>query len=235
MSTAQPGLRLLIVDDDPLVRALLRADMHGSAGIRVVGEVADGEAAIAALPTCRPDIILLDGRMPGIDSATVTRRLRAALPGVHVVVFSSEDDDELGIRGLRAGAVGFLIKDVGSEALVRSLHGVLRGEAAVSRALALKIVEYLRDVPEAARGVRPVSSPLTPREWEVLDLICAQRSTPEIAADLDLAVETVRTHVKRLLAKLGVQSRAEAAAIAARLRAADGGAWTPEPTQQPGA
>ena len=105
---------------------------------------------------------------------------------------------------------------------MRSLQGVLRGEAAVSRSLALKIVQYLRDMPDAATGMRPVSSPLTSREWEVLDLLCAQRSTEEIAGDLGLSAETVRTHIKRVLAKLGVRSRAEAVAAANRLRAIDG-------------
>jgi DNA-binding NarL/FixJ family response regulator len=220
--TIKTGLRLMIVDDDPLVRGALRAAMHGSGGIRVVGEIADGESAIAAAADCRPDVILLDGEMPGIDFVTLTRRLREEEPGAAVVVFSSEADDELGIRGLRAGAVGFLVKDVDSDALVRSLQGVLRGEAAVSRSLALKIVQYLRDMPDAATGMRPVSSPLTSREWEVLDLLCAHRSTVEIAGDLGLSAETVRTHIKRVLSKLGVRSRMEAVEVANRLRAIDG-------------
>jgi two-component system nitrate/nitrite response regulator NarL len=219
---AETTLRLLIVDDDPLVRDALRAAMAGTRGILIAGEAADGDAAIAALGDCRPQVILLDGEMPGVDTVTITRRLRERDPSVHVVVFSSRDDDERGIRGLRAGAVGFLVKDVTSDALVRSLQGVLRGEAAVSRALALKIVQHLRDVPDAGRGMRPVLSPLTSREWEVLDLICAGRSTDAMADELGLATETVRSHVKRVLAKLGVVSRAEAAAMAERLRAVDG-------------
>lgn len=234
MSTIEPtapadtALRLLIVDDDPLVRDALRATMHGSGGITIAGEVASGDDAINALDECRPDVVLLDGEMPGVDTVAITRQLREHDPNVHVVVFCSEDNEELGIRGLRAGAVGFLVKDVTNDALVRSLHGVLRGEAAVSRSLALKIVQYLRDTPDAGRGMRPVWSPLTSREWEVLDLICAERSTTEMAGDLGLAVETVRTHVKRVLAKLGVDSRAEAAAMAERLRAVDGD-WSAPP------
>lgn len=232
-TAAETELRLLIVDDDPLVRGALRVAMDGSPGIRIAGEVADGEAAIAAVSTCHPDVILLDGEMPGLDCVTITRRLREQDPNVHVVVLSSGDDDEAGIRGLRAGAVGFLVKDVTSDALVRSLHGVLRGEAAVSRSLALKIVQYLRDMPDAGRGMRPVWSPLTSREWEVLDLMSAHRSTEEIAGDLGLSVETVRTHIKRVLSKLGVRSRAEAAEVAERLRAVDGD-WSAPPTGEEG-
>jgi two-component system nitrate/nitrite response regulator NarL len=221
-------LRLLIVDDDPLVRAALRTAMASTRGILIAGEVADGDAAIAALGDCRPQVILLDGEMPGVDTVTITRRLRERDPNVHVVVFSSQEDDERGIRGLRAGAVGFLVKDVSGDALVRSLQGVLRGEAAVSRALALKIVQYLREMPDAGRGMRPVWSPLTSREWEVLDLICAGRTTSAMAQELGLAPETVRSHVKRVLAKLGVTSRADAAAVAERLRAVDGD-WSAPP------
>ncbi len=154
-STVTGELRLLIVDDDPLVRGALRDAMRDSVGISVAGEVADGQAALAAVTECRPDVVLLDGGMPGLDTATLTRMLRERVPDVHVVVFSTADDAELGIRGLRAGAVGFLVKDVTSEALVRSLHGVLRGEAAVSRALALKIVQSLSDSSRGAASGEP--------------------------------------------------------------------------------
>jgi DNA-binding NarL/FixJ family response regulator len=227
-SVAGSTLRLLIVDDDPLVRNALRAAMDGSDGIQIAGEAVDGDAAIAAALDCRPDVVLLDGELPGLDVVTITRRLREAVPGVHVVVFSSGADDALGIRGLRAGAVGFLVKDLTSDALARSLHGVLRGEAAVSRALSLKIVDYLRDVPDTGQGMRPVWSPLTSREWEVLDLICAGRTTEEVATELELSSETVRTHVKRVLSKLGARSRAEAIEIAGQLRAVEGD-WSAPP------
>jgi NarL family two-component system response regulator LiaR len=225
---ADSVLRLLIVDDDPLVRSALRAAMNRTEGIEVAGEAVDAEAAIAAALECRPDVVLLDGEIPGLDVVTMTRRLREAVPDVHVVVFSNADDEALSIRGLRAGAVGFLVKDLTSDALARSLQGVLRGEAAVSRALALKIVDYLRDMPDAGHGMRPVWSPLTSREWEVLDLICLGRSTEEVARELDLSTETVRTHVKRVLAKLGARSRAEAVEIAGQLRAVEGD-WSEPP------
>jgi DNA-binding NarL/FixJ family response regulator len=223
-------LRLLIVDDDPLVRSALRATLDGSDGIKVAGEAVDADAAIAVAVECQPDVVLLDGEIPGLDIVTITRRLRDAVPDVHVVVFSNGEDEALGIRGLRAGAVGFLVKDLTSDALARSLHGVLRGEAAVSRSLALKIVDYLRDLPDAGSGMRPVWSPLTSREWEVLDLICAGRSTEEVAKELALSTETVRTHVKRVLSKLGARSRAEAVEIAGQLRAVEGD-WSQPPTR----
>jgi two-component system, NarL family, response regulator LiaR len=226
-TVADSDLRLLIVDDDPLVRGALRAALRDGSGIFVVGEAIDGAGAIARAAECQPDVVLLDGEIPGLDIALVTRQLHELNPDARVVVFSGDSDAEKGIRDLRAGAVGFLVKDVDNDALARSLHGVLRGEAAVSRSLALKIVQYLRTMPDAGRGMRPVWSPLTSREWEVLDLVCAGAGSEAIAAELHLSVETVRTHVKRVLAKLGAHSRAEAIEIAGRLRAVDGDWSTP--------
>jgi len=219
--TIDDDVRLLIVDDDPLVRDAIRAATARSAGIQIAGEAADGEAALAAVAECRPDVVLLDGAIGGLDIVTLTRRIRDQWPDVDVVVFSSEADDEMGIRGLRAGAVGFLVKDLTGDALVRSLHGLGRGEAAVSRALARRIVEDLRATPGAARRMPPASSALTAREWEVLDLICSGRTTDAIAEELGLAIESGRADVKRVLAKLGVASLGEAAQVAGRLRAVE--------------
>jgi DNA-binding NarL/FixJ family response regulator len=134
-------------------------------------------------------------------------------------MLTRSEDDELGLLGLRAGAVGYLTKDMSVDAIPRALRGAHAGEAAISRVLSMKLVERLRMVPESGVGVRPVRSPLTPREWEVLDLLCADRSTDDIADTLVLSVETVRSHIKNLLRKLGVRSREEAVALATNLRA----------------
>jgi len=133
------------------------------------------------------------------------------------VILTSSDDDEIGLVGLRAGASGFLNKRAGVDALPRALRGAAAGEAVVSRRLTMRLVDSMRRTRPDGAGIRPVRSPLTPREWEVLDLLCADMTVDQIADHLVLSRETVRTHVKRILRKLGVHSRGQAAAEAARL------------------
>lgn len=214
-------IRVLVADDDPLVRLAVRKALSESSGIRVDGEATDGEQAVAVAIRRKPDVVLLDVGIPRVDAMTVTRRIRSEAPHVQVVVFSSSSDDELGLLGLRAGAAGFLHKDVSSDALARALRGIRRGEAAVSRTLMRTVLDSIHRAPEAGVGMRPVWSPLTSREWQVLDLLCQGASTEAIADRLVLTVETVRTHIKHVLAKLGAHSRAEAVAVAKQLRAGD--------------
>ena len=139
-------------------------------------------------------------------------------PGICIVILSSTEDQEVGLMGLRAGASGFLAKSVGVEALPRALRGAKAGEAVVSRRMAMRVIEGLRKVREDGSGMRPVRSRLTSREWEVLDLLCDGRSTEDVADTLVLSAETVRSHVKHVLGKLGVHTRAEAVEAAERLR-----------------
>jgi NarL family two-component system response regulator LiaR len=223
-SPANGALRVLVVDDDPLVRRALRDALERERGFVVEGEAGDGAQAIDMAVERQPDVVLMDVDMPDVDGVTATLRIRRQAPGVQVVMLSTIADDELGLLGLRAGASGFLSKDLSTGALARSLHGVARGEAAISRALALKLIERLRRAPERATGMRPVQSALTSREWQVLDLMCAGATTDGIADELVLSIETVRSHVKHILAKLGAHSRAEAVEAAARLRAGGAGA-----------
>jgi two-component system, NarL family, response regulator LiaR len=126
----------------------------------------------------------------------------------------------MGFVGLRAGACGFLSKDLDVEVLPNALAGAVGGEAVISRQLSMQLIEQFRRAPEATTGMRPVKSPLTAREWEVVDLLCEGRSTDEIADTLVLSNETVRSHVKNLMRKLGARSRAEAVALAQRMRGA---------------
>lgn len=218
----QTDMRVLVADDDPLVRSAVREALAEREGIRIDGEAVNGEEAVALALRRRPDVVLLDVGIPRVDAVTVTRRIRSSAPGVEVVVFSSSPDDEVGLLGLRAGAAGFLLKDVSSDALARALRGIRRGEAAVSRRLTRQVLESLRRAPDAGAGMRPVWSPLTSREWQVLDLLCEGASTEAIADRLVLAVETVRTHIKHVLAKLGAHSREEAIAVARQLRSGGG-------------
>jgi DNA-binding NarL/FixJ family response regulator len=210
-------LRAIIVDDDPLARRVVR-DALQFADIVVIAEASNGREAIELTRFYKPEVVLMDVVMPGIDGIEATRRISKEVPSARVVILTRSDEDDLALLGLRAGAVGYLTKDVSVEAIPRALRGAHAGEAAISRNLSMRLVERLRLVPEGGVGVRPVKSPLTPREWEVLDLLCADQSTDDIADTLVLSVETVRSHIKNLLRKLGVRSREEAVALAVNLR-----------------
>jgi NarL family two-component system response regulator LiaR len=211
-------LRVIVADDDPLARRVVR-DALEAAGIVVIAEAANGREAIELSLYYKPDIVLMDLVMPDYDGIQATRRILAQEPDLDVVILTSSDDDDVGLVGLRAGASGFLNKRAGLDALPRALRSAAAGEAVVSRRLTMRLVDSMRRTRADGAGIRPVRSRLTPREWEVLDLLCAGRSTDEIAGTLVLSSETVRSHIKNLLRKLGVRSRGEAIAEARRLRA----------------
>jgi NarL family two-component system response regulator LiaR len=134
------------------------------------------------------------------------------------VMLTSSDEEEMGLLGLRAGAVGFLSKDLDIDVLPRALRGAVDGEAVISRRMSMRLVEQLRRSPEGTTGMRPVKSPLTPREWEVIDLLYEGMTTERIAETLVLSSETVRSHVKNILRKLNARSRQEAVETAQRMR-----------------
>jgi NarL family two-component system response regulator LiaR len=228
-SVAEIPVRVLVADDDPLVRSALRDLAAETSDIDIIAEAVDGLEAVAMALTDRPDIVLLDVAIPLLDSKTVTRRIQERAPEVRVMVFSSAEDDELGVAGLRSGASGFLPKGVSPKALVRALRGMSRGEAVVSRSLTAAILEQLRKTPADSSGMRPVWSTLTPREWQVLDLLCENATTAEMATRLELSVETVRTHLKHALTKLNARTRDEAIAKARRLRSGE----PPDATEPP--
>jgi DNA-binding NarL/FixJ family response regulator len=217
----QPGSptapRVVVADDDALARRVL-ADTLEAAGIAVVAQVADGSAAIEAVEQCSPDVVVMDLAMPGVDGVAATRAIRERRPETVVVVLTGSRQEEDALRSLRAGAAGYLSKDLDLESLPRAIVAALRGEAAISRVLAMRLVEDLRRQRADGAGLRPVRSALTPREWEILDQLCAGRSSEEIARALVVTTETVRSHIKHLYRKLGVHSRADAAAMARSLR-----------------
>lgn len=212
-----PRPRVLVVDDDPLARRSMK-DILREAGFTVIGEAASGREAIELTTHYLPDIVLMDVVMPGMDGIEATQRIIAGVPDQRVVLLTAGNDDDIAIAGLRCGAIGFLRKDTDLEALPRTLSGAIDGEAAISRRLALRLVERLRSTREGTLGLRPVRSTLSSREWEVLDLLCSGAGTEDIADTLVLSTETVRSHVKSVLRKLGVSSRAEAIVMAERLR-----------------
>jgi NarL family two-component system response regulator LiaR len=211
-------LRVLIVDDDPLARRAIRGALDASRDFEISAEATSGPDAIRLATDRRPDVVVMDVTMPGLDGIAATRRILRASPDTKVVVFSATDDDELALLSLRAGAWGYLTKGIDLAALPRVLKRVSDGEAAIPRGLATKLVQRFRLLPDRSEGMRPVRSDLTAREWEVLDLLCAERTTAQIAGDLGMSVETVRSHVKHILRKLGVHSRAEAVLAAEGMR-----------------
>jgi DNA-binding NarL/FixJ family response regulator len=210
-------IRALVVDDDAFARRLMSAAL-AEADIAVVAEAHDGAEALRLCVEHRPDVVLMDIVMPGVDGITATRDITAQLPQQLIVILTGADEMELAMLALRAGAVGFLNKEVDPAALPRALRAAMRGEAAISRRLSMRVIEQLRITAGVPIGVRPVTSPLTAREWEVLDLLYEGRSTDQIARALVVTRETVRSHVKHILRKLGVNSRDEAMAAVQRLR-----------------
>jgi two-component system, NarL family, response regulator LiaR len=214
---AADPLRTIVADDDPFARRVMR-DALQEAGVVVAAEAQDGREAVELTLYYRPDVVLMDVVMPTLDGIAATRQIVESAPEQLVILLTSANEEEMAVLGLRAGAIGFLTKDVDVSVLPRILTGAMRGEAVLSRRFTLRLVEFLRSAPQSAGGLRPVRSPLTAREWEVVDLLYEGQTTDEIAAALVLSSETVRSHVKHILRKLGASSRGEAVAIAQEMR-----------------
>lgn len=212
-----PPLRVLVADDDPMTRRMV-CDELASEGIEVVGQARNGDEAYALGIELRPDLVLMDVVMPGTDGIAATKRLTEEAPEIAVIILSVADDDDLGMLAMHVGAVGFLTKDIDVAVLPRILRGVSSGEAAIKRTLTRKLIGNLQATPTGGIGMRPVRSPLTGREWEILDLLCASYTTEGISVELGLSTETVRSHVKSIFRKLHVHSRQEAIEAAKRLR-----------------
>jgi NarL family two-component system response regulator LiaR len=212
-----PPLRAIVVDDDPLVRRLIKDTLQMD-GVTVIAEAGNGREAVELALFYRPDVVLMDYMMPELDGIEATRRIYESDPSVRVVLLTGAADDALGLRALRAGAAGFLSKDIELASLPRALRGALEGEAAISRRLAMQLVDHFRTAPEAGMGLRPVRSPLTDREWEVLDLLSGGASNEDISRLLVLSTETVRSHLKNLYRKLEVRTREQAVDAAMRMR-----------------
>jgi DNA-binding NarL/FixJ family response regulator len=216
---AEDQINVMIADDDPLARGVLRRALLEGA-IEVVAETASAQEATQLARTHRPDLTLMDPALGPQNGVGAIRAVLTANPEGRVLVLGNEADPALAMNCLRAGASGYITRDIDPAVLPRLVRAVIAGEAAVSRELTMSIVEHLRELPDNNVGVRPVKSPLTPREWEVLDLLCLNHSTDEIAQELFVTGETARSHVKNILRKLGARSRAEAVQAATGLRRA---------------
>jgi DNA-binding NarL/FixJ family response regulator len=210
-------LRAVIADDQTLVRRGFRLILN-SAGIEVAAEAADGKEAVAAVRKHRPDVVLMDIRMPEMDGLEATRRILAARPAdgadVRIIILTTFDLDQYVYAALAAGASGFLLKDVSPEHLVAAVQLVRTGDALLAPSITRRLVERFapRPVPEGSPGHD--LSALTPRELEVLGLIARGMSNAELAATLTLSEATVKTHVARILTKLGLRDRVQAVVLA---------------------
>ena len=205
-------ITVLLVDDQPLVRAGFRLILDREPDISVVGEAGDGGNVAAAVARLRPNVVLMDVRMPHIDGLEATRRLMAEPDPPHVVMLTTFDIDQYVYEALQLGATGFLLKDCSPEQLVEAVRVTARGDAMLSPAITRKVI---------ARFARRTSAPrpeavaaLTARETEVLRLVAAGLNNSEIARELVISEPTVKTHLTRILAKLGVRDRVQAVVLA---------------------
>jgi DNA-binding NarL/FixJ family response regulator len=206
-------IRVLIVDDQTLMRQGLQTLLEMQDGIRVIGQAGDGVDALAQADALKPDVVLMDVRMPRLDGVEATRQIRARLPATQVIILTTFDDDEYVFEGLRAGAMGYLLKDVSAETIADAIRRVARGEALIQPSIARKVVaEFTRLGAPTNRAPAQPSSPaaLSEREVEILRLLAQGLSNREIADKLFITEGTVKNHVSNILAKLGVRDRTQA-------------------------
>jgi DNA-binding NarL/FixJ family response regulator len=206
-------IRVLLADDQALVRAGFRLILDLAPGIEVVGEAGDGKEAVALAKQLEPDVVLMDVRMPDVDGIEATRRLRLAGLATRVLVLTTFDVDEYVYEAVRAGASGFLLKDAPREQLVAAVQTVARGEALLAPAITQRLIERFVARPSPADAA-PALAELSSRELEVLRLLARGLSNAEIAEQLVVGEATVKTHVARVLRKLDLRDRVQAVVFA---------------------
>jgi DNA-binding NarL/FixJ family response regulator len=206
-------VRVLLVDDQALFREALAVLLGVRADVEVVGEAGNGDEALRRVAELAPDVVLMDLHMPVLNGIAATRRLHVEHPAVRVIALTTFDEDEDVFAALRAGAVGYLLKDVSSERLVEAVLAAAGGESVLQPSVAAKVVARFAQLPDAAAAPRPqpLVVPLSERELAVVRLLADGASNREIAAALFLAEGTVKNHVTNVLAKLGARDRTQAA------------------------
>lgn len=215
------SIRILLVDDQPLFREGLATLLNIHEDVTVIGEANNGQEAVALTAAHQPDVVLMDVRMPVLDGVAATRILQQEQPHIPVIILTTFDDDEYVFEGLRAGAVGYLLKDVSSQKLIEAIKTAVRGETFLQPSVAAKVVAELnrmtsQDTPPPA-AAQPLVEPLSDRELEILQILASGASNREIAQQLFIAEGTVKNHVTNILGKLNVRDRTQAALKAKEL------------------
>jgi DNA-binding NarL/FixJ family response regulator len=207
-------IRVLLVDDDALMRAGLEAILSSDAGVQVVGEASDGRVAVEQVRRLQPDVVLMDIRMPEVDGIAATREVVAASPDVRVVILTTFEDDEYIFGALTAGASGFLLKRTSPEQLLEALRAVAAGDSLLSPSVTRRVIDRMAALPSGEAILDRRLDALTAREREVLEQLARGLSNAEIATALVIEESTVKTHVKRVLMKLGLRDRVQAVIFA---------------------
>jgi DNA-binding NarL/FixJ family response regulator len=209
-----PRVRVLIVDDDALMRAGLRGVLASDEGIELVGEADDGRQAAYRTRLLEPDVVLMDVRMPDLDGISATREVLAAFPEVKVVILTTFEQDDYIFGALSAGASGFLLKRTRPEELIDAIHTIAAGDSLLSPSVTSRVIQQMAGLPAPDATRDPRLEQLTAREREVLEHVARGLSNAEIAAALVIEESTVKTHVKRILAKLDARDRVQAVIFA---------------------
>jgi DNA-binding NarL/FixJ family response regulator len=222
MSDEDATVRVVVADDQRVVREGLVTSLGVLPGVEVVGAAADGEQAVALVGRHRPQVVLMDLRMPRLDGVEATRRIVKDYPATAVVVLTTYADDESILAALRAGALGYLTKDAGRDQIARALHAAAEGQSILDPAVRARLVAAAGPAPDAVPA-RPLPDGLTAREAEVLGLVASGRTNAQIAAALVVSQSTVKTHINNIFAKTGVSDRAQAVHYAYSHGLADSG------------
>ncbi|NJN65958.1 MAG: response regulator transcription factor [Chloroflexaceae bacterium] len=206
--------RLVIADDHELARAGLRSMLEGERGLEVVGEAADGTEALELCRTLRPDLALIDVRMPGMDGLETTRAVKQLCPEISVIIVTMHENSDYLISAIRAGAAGYLLKDTSRRELLTAIRHVLQGESFLNTDLTQRLLQSMSG---EMRREEALTEPLTPRELEVLRLLAQGQTNRQIAQNLIISAGTVKVHVQHIIAKLNVSDRTQAAVRAVEL------------------
>ena len=224
-SSPPPPARLLIADDHDLVREGLRAVLAGEEDLEVVGEATDGEEALKMCRALKPDLVLMDVRMPKSDGLEATRAIKEEMPQVSVVMVTMHENPDYLLEAIRAGAAGYILKDAEGERLVGAVRRTLNGESPLAQELAMQLLVRMANETQEEEPPSPrtdehrdsMPGGITMREIEVLRLLAQGRTNPEIAQELEISRGTVKIHVQHIIAKLGVSDRTQAAVRAIEL------------------
>jgi DNA-binding NarL/FixJ family response regulator len=211
---AKPA-RIVIADDHELARAGLRAMLTDQRGFELVGETSNGQEALLLCRRLQPDLALVDVRMPGMDGLSTCRAIKQECPATSVILVTMHANPEYLFEALKAGAAGYVLKDVSQRELISAVQGVLRGESILNQELVARLLQRLASETQSREGLPP--GRLSPREREVLELLTKGQTNREIARKLTVSVSTVKIHVEHILAKLGVSDRTQAAVRATEM------------------